>query len=187
MLSSLTITGYTQFQNFFGDITLLTVAEGVLACVFCYIVYKKIKKHLIQNHEATKLRDAQIKEALDATKKYPEYRKQSVQIQQSLNQQIGDLRIELVELSGRLARMEETTQRRERNKLRDRLLQNYRYYTNSQTNPTGTWTSMEAEAFWELFKEYEENGGNGYVHSEVLPAMQKLIVVDVSSKIHLGE
>lgn len=35
---------------------------------------------------------------------------------------------------------------------------------------------MEAEAFWELFKEYEDRGGNGYVHSVVQPAMNELTV-----------
>lgn len=35
---------------------------------------------------------------------------------------------------------------------------------------------MEAEAFWGLFRDYEEAGGNGYMHSVVQPAMTELIV-----------
>ena len=38
---------------------------------------------------------------------------------------------------------------------------------------------MEAEAFWELFKEYEESGGDGYMHSDVMPEMLKLTVIDM--------
>ena len=41
---------------------------------------------------------------------------------------------------------------------------------------------MESEAFWELFREYEEAGGNGYMHTEVLPAMQRLNIIEVGRK-----
>jgi hypothetical protein len=82
----------------------------------------------------------------------------------------------------RLIEMEEQNKKRERNKLRDRLLQNYRYYTNIETNPSQTWTEMESEVFWEMFKDYEEAGGNGYMHSTVLPEMERLIVVEVGQK-----
>ena len=33
---------------------------------------------------------------------------------------------------------------------------------------------MEAEAFWGLFRDYEEAGGDGYMHTVVQPAMEKL-------------
>ena len=75
--------------------------------------------------------------------------------------------------------MEKSTQRRERNKLRDRLLQNFRYFTSKEKNSMQAWTRMEAEAFWELFKDYEDADGNGYVHSEVQPAMNLLELVEV--------
>ncbi len=76
----------------------------------------------------------------------------------------------------RLESMEEANKRRECNKLRDRLLQSYRYYTNADVNPSLSWTRMEAEAFWGLFRDYEEVGGNGYMHTVVQPAMEKLRV-----------
>ena len=38
---------------------------------------------------------------------------------------------------------------------------------------------MEAEAFWELFKDYEDVDGDGYVHSEVQPAMNLLEVIEM--------
>ena len=38
---------------------------------------------------------------------------------------------------------------------------------------------MEAEAFWELFKEYEDAGGDGYIHTVVQPAMNLLKVIDI--------
>ena len=38
---------------------------------------------------------------------------------------------------------------------------------------------MEKNAFDELFKEYENAGGNGYMHTVVKPAMDALDVVDM--------
>ena len=38
---------------------------------------------------------------------------------------------------------------------------------------------MESEAFWELFKDYENAGGNGYMRSTVMPDMEDLMVVEV--------
>ena len=42
---------------------------------------------------------------------------------------------------------------------------------------------MEAEAFWELFGEYEDRGGNSYMHSVVQPAMNKLTVLEMDEVI----
>ena len=82
----------------------------------------------------------------------------------------------------RLRKMEDAQMKLERNKLRDRLLQSYRFYTDKEKNPTLSWSRMEAEAFWELFGEYEERGGNGFVHTEVQPAMNRLTVVEVDEQ-----
>lgn len=168
----------------FGGITVLQVAELILACVFVVFVYKKIREYLIKKHEAEKLKDEQLKEALESVRKYPEYRQQSIQIQELLQGQIQELREMQQKTTARLIQIEEKNQRRERNKLRDKLLQNYRYYTNKELNPSQSWTEMEAEAFWELFKDYEDAGGDGYMHTEVQPAMQRLLVVDTNKSLH---
>ena len=173
------MNGLDAFLNVFGDITVLQVVEIFLAAGCVYVLYKRIKKVLIEQHEAQKLKDEQLKEALDGVHKYPEYRQQSVEIQQKLQQDIEELRDTQQKIIERLTDMEEQKKRRERNKLRDLLLQNYRYYTNVETNPSQSWSKMEAEAFWELFSDYEDMGGNGYMKSDVMPAMQKLIVIEV--------
>ena len=173
------MNGLDAFLNMFGDITVLQVVEIFLAAGCVYVLYKRIKKVLIEQHEAQKLKDEQLKEALDGVHKYPEYRQQSVEIQQKLQQDIQELRDTQQKIIERLTDMEEQKKRRERNKLRDLLLQNYRYYTNTETNPSQSWSKMEAEAFWELFSDYEDMGGNGYMKSDVMPAMQKLIVIEV--------
>lgn len=196
--------GLDEFLILFGDITVSQLVVFILAGVFMYFIYKQVKKYFdakikAQNEriQVEKKRDADIKEALDAVRKYPEYRKQSIQIQQLLENEIQETRQQSIKIQAlleeeiqelrtmiqddksRLVCIEEQERRRERNKLRDMLLQHYRYYTNKERNPSQSWTQMEAEAFWELFRDYEELGGNGYMHTEVQPAMERLIVIDL--------
>ncbi|MBR6649030.1 MAG: hypothetical protein IKL29_06610 [Bacteroidaceae bacterium] len=157
---------------------MLSVIEMLLAVVFLVFIGKKVRDYLIKKHEMDRIRDEQIREALEAVRKYPEYRQQSIRIQELLEGEIQELRQMQEDQSQRLLDMEETTKRRERNKLRDRLLQNYRYYTNKQENPSQSWTRMESEAFWELFRDYEDAGGDGFMHTEVQPAMERLTIIE---------
>jgi hypothetical protein len=46
---------------------------------------------------------------------------------------------------------------------------------------------MEQHAFTELVKDYEDLGGNDYVHSTVVPAMNELEVVKMDNKQRLAE
>ena len=75
--------------------------------------------------------------------------------------------------------MQEKRDIRERNKLRDKLLQSYRYYIDIQKNPNQSWTKMESEAFWALFRDYEDMNGDGYIHTVVQTAMELLKVIDI--------
>lgn len=191
------MSGMEEFLSIFGNITILQVVQFVLAVVFVVLVYRQVKKYFQkkiteQNKRAAidEQRDKQLKEALDSVHQYPKYRQQSLEIQEklqaqieSLNQAQEALNQAQQELNKRMSDMEEAADRRERNKLRDLLLQNYRHYINPETNPSHSWTAMEAETFWELFRDYEAAGGNGYIHTEVLPAMQLLTVVDVKKQV----
>lgn len=173
------MTGFDEFKELFGSITVLTVVELVLAIVFLYLIYRKVSKYLIGRYEAGKQKDEQLKTALDAVSKYPEYRAQSIRIQKELQDEIELLRHTQTEQTERLKAMEESQTRRERNRLRDRLLQSYRYYTDPECNPRQVWNEMEAEAFWEMFSDYEDVGGDGYIHTVVQPAMNLLKIVPI--------
>ena len=168
-----------EFLAMFGDLTISKIFMFILACVFLYSIYNVIKNYFISKHEAQKQKDEELIEALEAARKYPEYRKQSIKIQKALEEQIKELRSMLQDDHERLVRVEEQERRRECNRLRDTLLQNYRYYTNRETNQSQSWTRMEAEAFWDLFKDYEDLGGDGYMHTEVQPAMERLLIIEV--------
>jgi hypothetical protein len=189
-----------EFLAVCGDITVGKLVVYLLAFYFLYSIYKELKKlndaKLKERQEklaAEQAKNKKIDEAWEITQKYPEYRQESISIRDGIERKIQELRngvnTEIQELRSdfaiilkRLDDMEAKNKKRECSKLRDMLLQNYRYYTSTIQNPSQSWTRMESEAFWELFREYEEAGGDGYMHSEVQPAMERLLIVEVGHK-----
>jgi hypothetical protein len=130
------------------------------------------------------LRDAKIAALQAAVDALPSYRAQSLQIQTQL--QTTDREIlaacEAIQrgvadnqrvLNERLDRLED----REKNAIRQKLLDEHRLFTNLERNPMQAWTEMEHHAFFKLVKDYEDLGGNDYVHSQVLPDMNRLEVI----------
>ena len=174
--------GLSEFLATFGKITLTDVIYFILAIVFLIGAYKKINKYICDRHDAEQQRDQKLEEALSAVKQYPTYRKQSLEVQQRLHSEIEELRTSVEDNSKRLVKMEEESRKRELNKLRETLLQNYKYYTDVKKNPLQAWTKMEADAFWASFTDYEDLDGNGYMHTEVQPKMQLLTVIHMHDK-----
>jgi hypothetical protein len=130
------------------------------------------------------LRDARIAALQAAVDALPSYRAQSLQIQTQL--QTTDREIlsacEAIQrgvadnqriLNERLDRLES----REKNAIRQKLLDEHRLFTNKERNPMKAWTEMEQHAFFKLVKDYEDLGGNDYVHSQVIPDMNRLEVI----------
>ena len=81
-------------------------------------------------------------------------------------------------LDTRLDRLE----RREKNSLRQKILQEHRIFTDEHMNPMKAWTEMEHHSFFKLVEDYEDLDGNDYVHSEVLPAMNRLRIIPMSDR-----
>ena len=134
-------------------------------------------------------RDAKIASLEAAVSALPVYRAQSLQIQtqlQNTDKEIlavcTDIKDSVIKnqtiLNERLDRLEE----REKNAIRAKLLDEYRLFTDEVKNPMLAWSEMEHHAFFELVKDYENLHGNDYVHSTVIPAMNKLIVIPMSDK-----
>lgn len=171
---------YNAFIKMFGEVTITEATLCIGALVFMYGIYKKLSDKIVQRHDAEQERMAKLEESYDCVhNKYPEYRQQSLQIQKELTARMDSMGAAIDGLAKSLADMKEVTDRRERNRIRDRLLQAYRYYTNPETNPNQCWNNMEAEAFWEMFKDYEDAGGDGFMHTVVQPVMEKLRIIDV--------
>lgn len=190
------MAGLDEFLEVFGAVTVTDIVKLVFVGVFLLFVYKQIKKFVdakvkeenekvikkqAREEEEKKLKQ-KIEDAYCVTLKYPAYHQESIEIRNSLQQEIQELRDDFKAIMDRLEEIEEQNKKRECSKLRDMLLQNYRYYTNECQNPSKSWTKMESEAFWELFKEYEDAGGNGYMHTVVQPEMERLLVIDISKQ-----
>lgn len=176
--------GLDEFLNVFGNVTVLEVVKFLIAVGFIIAAYTKYKKHMIAKYEEEQAKDKKLDEALEGVRKYPEYRQQSVEIQKQLTSEIQGVKDSMVEIEANLQNMKErmeeiesNNREREQHKLRDKLLAHYRYYANPETNPSLSWTEMEASAFWYLANEYEKAGGNGDMHDRVFPAMRMLKVI----------
>lgn len=170
------MTGAEEFKALFGGITLWQVVEFGLAVGFALALYRKVKTYILERHDAEQERDEKLATALDSISKYPEYRAQSLKIQDELRGEIAELRSTQQQTAQRLQTMDEEQKALKRNELRDRLLEAHRYYTGK-----GTWNAMEATVFWELFHDYEKLGGDGFVHGTIEPAMRALPVLPIST------
>ena len=184
-------------------LTILTSAGTVLISLTTTFLFNKLiglPKELKKQRELEKQKEEQLKReneerdkkiaALEtAVAALPGYRAQSVQIQKELKD--ADVNIlaacKLIQegvkenqnvLNARLDRLE----KREKNAIRAKLLDEYRLFTDESKNPMLAWSEMEHHAFFELLKDYEDLNGNDYVHSTVVPAMNELVVIPMSDK-----
>lgn len=178
-----------QFLAIFGDVTISEIMKFAFALLFLYAIYKEVKRHndirMEERRieaEAEREHKRKVDEAWEVTRKYPGYHQESIDIRDGLKREIQEMREYFETVMKRFDKIEEQNKKRECSKLRDMLLQNYRYYTNINQNPSQSWTRMESEAFWELFREYEEAGGNGYMHTVVQPEMERLHVIEIGMK-----
>jgi mRNA-degrading endonuclease RelE of RelBE toxin-antitoxin system len=189
-------------------LTLLTSIGTILLTLTVTLIFNKVvglPKELKKQREAEKAREEQLKQenlardvkiaALEnAVNALPGYRAQSLSIQaqlQNTDKEIlgicSTIKDNVKEnqdiLNYRLDRLE----KREKNTYRAKILDEYRLFTDDRKNPMRAWSEMEHHAFFELVKDYEDLGGNDYVHSTVLPAMNELEVVKMDDKVRLAE
>lgn len=149
------------------------------------------REQLMQENRERDNRIAALQAAVDAL---PSYRAQSLQIQAQLQNADHEIleactiiKESVLEnrqvLDERLDRLE----RREKNALRQKILNEHRIFTDEHMNPMRAWTEMEQHSFFKLVEDYEDLGGNDYVHSEVLPDMNRLRVIPMSDRNALYE
>lgn len=119
-----------------------------------------------------------------AVNKYPEYRAQSLQIQQQLKEaDTGILDVckaikdDVITTREMLDSRLKSLESREKNALRDKIYAHWRNFTNPNLNPMQAWTDMEQHTFNELVRDYESLGGNDFVHKVILPDMSRLAVI----------
>ena len=72
-----------------------------------------------------------------------------------------------------LAEMQKKENETELKRLKDSLVRYYNKYKD-----IGEWAKLEKDAFWDLFDDYEQRGGDGFVHSIIEPVMRGLRDID---------
>ena len=175
--------GYEAFLQLFGDIRITDILVFVLAAG--YIVPKTKEAYIWLRRY---LKKAESKEkAVSNAEKLGDYHQQSIEIRNGLKKDIDEIKEAVGNITHRLDVMEEKSRQNEANKLQNTLIQSYQYYTSAEKNPLQAWTQMESKAFWALFRDYEDKGGDGYIHSEVEPAMAALRVVAMSDAAGIKE
>lgn len=181
------VTGMDEFLGIFGNITIAQVVAFLAACVFLFVIGKKIIVYFNNRIELGKKRDKDIATALAEVAKYPEYRKQSISVQQELQGEINALRETIDKNTQRMEEIETGNKQRELNRIRNKLIESYNYYTSERRNPASAWTEMESQSFWSMFEDYEALDGDGYVHTTVEPVMRALEVIDMNDFQRIAE
>lgn len=179
-------------------INVLTAAGSVILTLTVTLIFNKVtgipkelkkqKQQALAEKEKLKqenmIRDQKISEIETSL---PVFHQQSIQIRTQLQEtdeailktcgqiQEGVLTNQKI-LNQRLDRLE----RREKNALRAKILADHRLFTSVEKNPEQAWSEMEHHSFFELVKDYEDLNGNDYVHSDVIPVMNKLEVIPMT-------
>lgn len=139
-------------------------------------------KRTINSHttEIKDLKDHHDKDMKSFYDRQLQYRQQSLTKQQEISTQFSEINSKIDALTKLINEHHEETNHLKRNELRGKLLTSYRHFTSLETNPNQEWNEMEAEAFWHVYGDYEKLGGNGFMHSTVKPAMERLNVVKIN-------
>lgn len=146
-----------------------------------YRVKENNKEEFVErvNNTAEKLQILEHKHDKDMKKFYDnqmEYRKQSLQKQQDIDNHFTHIDKKMDKVSKEIKDGYDLIFQLQRNDKRSKLIDYYNKYASIENNPNQTWNEMEADNFWSLMEDYEQLGGNGYIHNIVKPAMKKLTI-----------
>ena len=168
------------FLQSFGEMKLGTVIIFIAALFVSAIFIFKGYKALVSFHDRMQEKDNTLTKVVEKTNALDIELKNIVKTQDSIISSIDNFSKAQNELINQVTSFEKVMKTQSCNKLRDRIVQIYRYYTSVDKNPMQEWTEMEKDAFDRLFADYEDLGGDGYVHSTIEPAMNSLGVVDMT-------
>ena len=152
------------------------------------------RKHVANLEETIEKMEERLAKVEEAVGHYPEYRAQSLQIQNQLEQtdnhilEVCDsIKSAVIANGERIDKRLGDLEKREKNALRAKILDEYRLYTDERKNPMKAWSEMEYHSFFKLVEDYESLGGNDYVHKTIIPAMNELDVISMSDSDKLKE
>jgi heme exporter protein D len=124
----------------------------------------------------------------------PTYRQQSLEIQTQLRcadseilEACRAIKDGVKENQAILVQRLDKLEHREKNALRKKILDDHRLFTDLIKNPRRAWSEMEHHSFFKLVEDYEDLGGNDYVHDVVLPEVNRLAVIPMNDQQALYE
>ena len=170
--------GESEFLRMFGNVTVSDVLIWVMAFGYIGTRFAKFYDWAKNNWRKTEKKE----KAINNAGHLEEFHKQSVDIRTQLQNQIKELQKTVNEIIARLDNRDELDRVRRMNKTRAQIIQMYQIYASKEHNPMQAWTEMESDAFWKVFKDYEDDKGDGYVHTDIEPFMTTLKVVQMNDK-----
>ena len=157
----------TGFIILFGIIAIYKVIVEISVIINKPIGIMKQRK---ADHELT-LQNAKAIQEL--SKKHEEDTKQCTRHDEMIRDDLKKLTDTVNSMALSFEKMQQKNNETKVKELKDTLINYYNKY-----RVIGEWSKLEKDAFWELFEDYEERGGNGYIHSIVEPVMRELREVD---------
>ena len=98
---------------------------------------------------------------------------QSILHDKMIKDDLTQLSLSVKTLSTKLDNMQGRMDEAEVAKMRARLIEYYHKFRNADE-----WSYLDKDAFTQILREYENRGGDGYIHTIVVPVMEELRVVD---------
>lgn len=94
-----------EFLQVFGDLKVATVVVVIVALGFVYKLYIVTKNHLIEKYKKEEEKDRKVQKVIDQAEKYPEWHKQSLDIQKQFSSAITTIKEDQAKTSKQLERL----------------------------------------------------------------------------------
>lgn len=162
---------HIDFLYVFVSIFVILFAAKVIVTLFEWIVDKLgiETRGMRQKREEHELLIKTSEELTVLKDKHEESVKESIRHDQMIKDDISNLADTVNGIVNTLADMQKRENDTKLKELKDSLVRYYNKY-----KVIGEWSKLESEAFWDLFNDYEDRGGDGYIHSVVEPVMRGL-------------
>lgn len=160
-----------DFLNVFWSVFVILIGTQAVVSVLEWII-GKLGLETKGMRKRRKEHDLLMQTSQDLSKlqeKHDESVKQSIRHDEMIKEDISSLTNTVNGIVDTLNIMQQKENKTKIKELRGSLIRYYNKYKN-----IGEWSKLEAEAFWDLFNDYEERGGDGYIHTIVEPTMREL-------------
>ena len=171
------ITELTQINYVYVFLAVVTALAGIKFVMSLFEWFAKLlgleTKWMRCRREEHELLIKTSKELKMLKEEHNKSVRESIKHDQMIKDNISNLTDTVNGIANTLNDMQQRENETKRKELKDSLIRYYNKYKD-----IGEWTKLESDAFWDLFDDYEDRGGDGYIHSVVEPVMRSLKEVD---------